>query len=396
LLTARGWSLLGAAIGLYVGSRILGLVQLAVLAAGAGVLLVGAHVWTRTRKVELHAERHLAERLQVGVDGRVDLEVSAVGHRPTPTLAISDAFDRGRRLARLLLPPLQPGDIARAAYRIPTDRRGRYFVGPLRAAITDPFGVVRRPLPLSGVDEVLVYPRVHDVVPPPLGGGDEVDRDARRMRGRLDPTGEFLTLREYAPGDDLRHVHWRSTARLDALMVRQGELRRRAPAVVVLDTRPGAHDRMSFELAVEACASIVAALERDRRPVEVVTSGGQLLGQQGQRHLASVLDELAIIETNGPDHFAALRSRRRAPMVVVVAGRLRADDVAAIGLLVRSGGLLAVVATRAESSLALRARPDLLVAAVTPETSFTDAWTAAVLQWQHNALRLHPAGSSQG
>jgi uncharacterized protein (DUF58 family) len=363
LLTARGWSLLGAAIGLYVGSRILGLVQLAVLAAGAGVLLAGAYAWVRTRTVVLGAERHLAERLQVGVEGRVDLEVTATGSQPTPTLAVSDAFDRGRRLARLLLPPLQPGDVARAAYRIPTDRRGRYFVGPLRAAVTDPFGVARRSVPLAGVDEVLVYPRVHDIVPPPLGGGDELDRDARRVRGRLDPTGEFLTLREYAPGDDLRHVHWRSTARLDALMVRQGELRRRAPAVVVLDTRPAAHDRMSFEIAVEACASI---------------------------------DELAIVETNGPDHFSALRSRRRAPMVVVVAGRLRADDVAAIGLLVRSGGLLAVVATRAESSLALRARPDLLVAAVTPDTPFADAWTASILQWQRNALRLHPAGSSRG
>ncbi|HEX5614178.1 MAG TPA: DUF58 domain-containing protein [Acidimicrobiia bacterium] len=394
MLTPRGWSLLGAAIGLYAGSRILGLVQLAVLAAAAALLLAGGWWWARTRSVELRATRHLAERLQVGVDGRVDLEVTATGGAPTPTVAIADAFDRGRRLARLLLPPLPPGAVARAAYRIPTERRGRYEIGPLRASISDPFGVVRRTVHLLGPEEVLVYPRVHDVVAPPHGGGEDVDRDARQVRGRPDPAGDFLTLRAYAPGDDLRHVHWRSTARLDELMVRQGELRRRAPARVVLDARPGAHDRASFEVAVEACASIVTALERDRRPVQVLTSAGQLLGHAGQRHLASVLDELAVVETRGADTFAALRSSRRAPLLVVVAGRLRADDVAALGMLVRRGGLLVVVATRAESSLALRARPDLLVVPVTSHESFADAWTDAVVRWQHNVLRSRLAGSS--
>jgi len=394
VLTARGWSLLGASVGLYVGSRILGLVQLAVLAAGAGLLLAGAWWWARSRSVELVATRHLAERLQVGVEGRVDLEITASGTRPTPTLTVADAFDRGRRLARLLLPPLPPGEVARAAYRIPTERRGRYEIGPLRASVSDPFGVVRRSLPLLGSEEVLVYPRIHDVVAPPHGGGEDVDRDARQVRGRPDPAGEFLTLREYAPGDDLRHVHWRSTARLDEVMVRQGELRRRAPAQVLLDTRPGAHDRASFEVAVEACASIVTALERDRRPVHVVTAGGQLLGHAGQRHLASVLDELAVVETRGTDHFAALRSGRRAPLLVAVAGRLRVDDVAALSAIVRRGGLLVVVATRAESSLALRARPDLLVVPITQHESFADAWTEAVLRWQRNVLRSRLAGFS--
>lgn len=394
MLTARGWSLLGAAIGLYVGSRILGLVQLAVLAAGAMLLLVGASWWVRTRPVTVAAARRLAERLQVGVEGRVDLEVTATGSRATPTIAIADAFDRGRRLARLLLPPLPPGEVARAAYRIPTERRGRYEIGPLRASVADPFGVVRRTVPLLGSEEVLVYPRVHEVVAPPHGGGEDVDRDARTVRGRPDPAGEFLTLREYAPGDDLRHVHWRSTARLDEVMVRQGELRRRAPARVLLDTRPGAHDRVSFEVAVEACASIVAALEHDRRPVEVVTATGQPLGQAGQRHLASVLDELAVIETRGADHFAPPRSGRRAPLLVAVTGRLRTEDLAALTTLVRRGGLLVVVATRAESSLAMRARPDLLVVSLAPDQSFADAWNDTVLRWQRNALRSRLAGSS--
>ena len=124
MLTRRGWSFVGAAIGLYVGARMLGLVQLAVLSVATVVLLVGAYVWVRTKTPALVAERHLRELLQVGVEGRVDITVSAAGR--TPTLAVSDAFDQGRRAARFLLAPLASGETGRAAYRFTTDRRGRF------------------------------------------------------------------------------------------------------------------------------------------------------------------------------------------------------------------------------------------------------------------------------
>ena len=395
MLTPRGWSLLGASVGLYVGGRILGLVQLAALAACAALLLAGAALWARTREVDLDAHRQVAERLQVGVVGRVDLVVTSRGSRTTPTVAVADAFDRGRRLARLLLPPLHTGESARAAYRIPTERRGRYFLGPLRISVSDPFGVARRSETLLGTDEVLVYPRLHEVPPPPEGGGDDLDRDAPRVRGRPDPGGDFLTLREYQPGDDLRRVHWRSTARRDELMVRQGELRRRAPAVVLLDVRPAAHDRRSFEIAVEACASIVAAIERAGRPVEVVTSAGAPIGTPGQRHLASVLDELAVIEPGGPNRFLARRGRRT-PALVAIVGALGHDDLGALSVLVRGGGLLTLVATRADATVQVPRRRDVLVAAVTPDVPFTIAWSDAVLRWQRSALRLHPLSHLPG
>ena len=71
---------------------------------------------------------------------------------------------------------------------------------------------------------------------------------------------EFLTLREYELGDDLRRVHWRSTARTGELMIRQDEARWRSRAAVVLDVQPGGHDAESFEVAVEAAASVTARL----------------------------------------------------------------------------------------------------------------------------------------
>ena len=235
MITRRGWALLGSAVGLFIAGRILGLVQLAVLAFAAALTLLIALVWVRLRDPQLRGRRELKERLQVGVQGRVDIVVQAT--RASTTLAVNDAFDGGRRAARLLLAPLRAGEEARAAYRFPTDRRGRFEVGPLRVTVTDPFGLVQRTRFVLGTEEVIVYPRVRDVMPPPETGGLDLDREQPRVRSRIEPSGEFHTLREYAPGDDLRHVHWRSTARRGQLMMRQNEARRRTPVLVMLDAR---------------------------------------------------------------------------------------------------------------------------------------------------------------
>jgi uncharacterized protein (DUF58 family) len=395
MLTRRGWALLGAGVGLYVGGRLLGLVQLSVLAAGAILLIAGAAIWVRLHPFVLRADRSLHERFQVGVDGRVDLAVESHSDRATPTLAASDSFDKGRRTARFLVPPMRPGDVARAAYRVPTERRGRFVIGPLRCTLTDPFGVARRSAKVLGTDEVIIHPRVHDVLALPEAGGEDLDRDTPKLRGQPDSGNEFLTLREYAPGDDLRRVHWRSTARRGQLMVRQEESRRRAPVLVVLDVRPGAHDRVSFEIAVEAAASIVHALDREARPVELITSLGKVLGSPGRRHIASVLDELAVVEPHGVDRFAGAVATRRSMSLVAVVGALRGADTAALGMMTRAGGLLTVVTTRGGApGLAPGRRVRPLIVGVTPERPFPMAWNEAVLRWQRSARQLHPVSPS--
>ena len=388
MITRRGWALLGSAVGLFVAGRILGLVQLAVLALAAALALVAARVWVRLRVPMLLARRELKERLQVGVQGRVDVVVQAT--RPTATLAVNDAFDAGRRAARLLLAPLHTGEEARAAYRFPTDRRGRYEVGPLRITVTDPFGLVQRTRYVLGTEEVIVYPRVRDVLPPPEMGGLDLDREQPQVRSRIEPSGEFHTLREYAPGDDLRHVHWKSTARRGHLMMRQNEARRRTPVLVLLDVRPGSHDRASFERAVEACASIVTAIDRIDRPVEVMLSTGRMIGVPGRRHLDTVMDELAVIEPHGPERLVAAESRRRSGALVAIVGRAQPTDAGALGVLVRDGGQLTVVACMPEAAtLTLRSRRlrRPLIVANGYDRPFTDSWNEAVVRWQPRAQR---------
>ena len=387
MLTRRGWSLLGATTGLYIGSRVLGLVQLVVLAAAGLLLLGGAALWVRLHPLELRAQRHLRERLQVGVDGRVDLAIESRAERTMPTVTVSDAFDRGRRSARFLLAPIEPGEVARAAYRLPTEQRGRFELGPLRATMSDPFGLASHTRRVTGTEEVIVFPRVHEIMSLPETGGDELDRDQPRAHGRIDPGGEFLNLRDYEPGDDLRRVHWRSTARRGRLMVRQNEARRRTPVMVMLDVRPTSHDRASFERAVEATASVVTACERVARPCMLILSTGIVVGTAGRRHLASVMDELAVVEPHGPDRIVATTSRRRTGALVAVMGRMRGEDSGALSVLVRGGGMLAVVTTLPEGSgvwvKSRRFRP--IVVSFGPDDTLPTTWNQTILQWQRSA-----------
>jgi uncharacterized protein (DUF58 family) len=377
-LTRRGWSLIGAVAGLAVGSFLLGAVELLALALGALALLLGGALWLRlARAPDLVMTRRVRPpRLQVGAEGRIDLTVENRGDRSTPLLTATDWFDEGRRAARFLVPPLAPGATARAAYRIPTRRRGRYKVGPLVVRGSDPFGLTRRALAEVAETDVLVRPRVHDVVAP-VAVGSRVTGDTEAIAARAmvsDLGDEFLTLREYELGDDLRRVHWRSTARTGDLMIRQDEARWRSQAAIVLDVHPDGHDAESFEVAVEATASVVARLVRLQRRVEVITSAGNILGTGGDpRH--DVIDRLATVAADPTDRLATvleqLRAHRRADLVVAVLGRVGRDVTRALGGL---AGIDAIAVLT--QPVAVTPTPSLVVvdAAGTP---FPDAWNRA-------------------
>ena len=170
-------------------------------------------------------------------------------------------------------------------------------------------------------------------------------------------------------------------------MVRQNEARRRTPVLVMLDVRPGAHDRESFERAVEATASVVNACERAGRPYELILSTGVLVGASGRRRLASVMDELAVVEAHGPDRIVATTTRRRTSALVAVMGRMRGDDSGALSVLLRGSGMLTVVTTMPEGAgvwvRSRRFRP--IVVPYGPDDSLTDSWNRTVLLWQRSA-----------
>jgi len=182
---------------------------------------------------------------------------------------------------------------------------------------------------------------------------------------------EFVTLRDYELGDDLRRVHWRSTARTGELMIRQDEARWRSRAAVVLDVLPGAHDAASFEAAVEAAASVTARLARLRRRVELITSAGEVLGTAGDPR-RDVIDVLATVGPNETDRltsvFEQLRSHRRVDLVIAVLGRVAPDTLRALGTF---GGIGVVVVLTQPAVVAPHTSVVVVDASATP---FATAW----------------------
>jgi uncharacterized protein (DUF58 family) len=148
-----------------------------------------------------------------------------------------------------------PGRIT-LTYGLDPVRRGRWPLGPLVARRTDPFGVVRTRATLGEAAEVAVWPQV---VPLALPAGALVGDPDRVALGARSPSPDDAGLRTYRVGDDLRRVHWASSARRGELLVRSDERAGRRTATVVLDLPA---DRPGIEWTVSLAASMgLAALE---------------------------------------------------------------------------------------------------------------------------------------
>jgi uncharacterized protein (DUF58 family) len=252
-------------------------------------------------------------------------------------LSLRDPVGAGRT-ASVLVAPLGAGEDVRATYRLPTDRRGVVPVGPLRVTVTDPFGLATASTPGAAEADLTVWPAIDDVPALPHTVGDDphggTDHpNALRMAG-----DDFYALRPYVVGDDLRHVHWRSTARRDELMVRQDEMPWQGRATIVLDTRADAHTTDTFERAVSAAASVAVACNGRRFLVRLVTTGGIDTGfGTGTAHLDRLLELLATVQTDDDGSLTrTVDALRRGPSAGALALLLGgADDGAAGGRLQR-------------------------------------------------------------
>lgn len=276
MLTRRGRVLAVAAVGAWVVSRLFGVPEVAMAAVAIGALVLLAAGYTAVTSARIQARRELhPPQLFHDAEAEIELRVRNAGRLSTAVLQIEDSVPAHLGdPARFVLSPLAPGERATLRYHLRGRHRGRFDVGPLHVRLRDPFGIAVRGQELSQTNELVVYPPVWRLPPGlPLGG-----RRGSRGEGRPlpQPTGdELATVREYVRGDDLRKVHWRSTAHRGKLMVRQDEAPQTPRGVIVLDRRAGAHHgsgpASSFEAAVSAAASTAYHLAEQSYRVVVMT-----------------------------------------------------------------------------------------------------------------------------
>ncbi|MBN2622745.1 MAG: DUF58 domain-containing protein [Acidimicrobiales bacterium] len=347
MLTRPGWLCLWGGLALLVVARLLGIGELYVFGAVALGLVAVAVLYVRLTRLDLQVDRTVhPAHVHVGHTSRVDVHVRNLRGHDTPVLRLRDAVT-GTAGAEVLVPPLNHHEASVATYRLPTGRRGVVGVGPLRVVVTDPFGLVQAGTTAAPRVDVTVYPHVDDVRPVPFTTSNDP------MAGALHPqalgrTGDdFYALRPYVVGDDLRRIHWRSTARHDELLVRQQEQPWQGRTTVLLDVRRAGHVPESFERAVSAAASVVTANAARRDLVRLVTTDGADSGfGSGSAHTRALLEHLAVVESTGG---ASLRGtidlvrRDGQGALVVVVGQTVPDELASIGRLSQRFGLVIVV-----------------------------------------------------
>jgi uncharacterized protein (DUF58 family) len=352
VLTRRGWVTAIGAAGLLVGGRVFGFPEGYVGGAVLAALLLVSVAWLVATRLAVEVSRELhPPRVYAGTASRIDLVVTNRARRRSPVLALRDRVS-GTKGALLVVNPLASGESARAAYRFPTERRGVVTIGPLEVEVADPLGLARLVIPASGVSELIVYPRIETVPPIPLTSGNDPMAGAEHPNALGRGGEDFYALRPYVVGDDLRRVHWPSTARHDELLVRQDELPWQGRATIVVDARASHHDVESIERAVTAAASVVAAVARRQDLVRLVTSDGGDSGfAAGHAHVETILEHLASLELSGDGAYLRaldlLGSGSTGGALIVVGGRVGASDLEHLTRAARRFGSALVVRTLA-------------------------------------------------
>jgi uncharacterized protein (DUF58 family) len=347
MLTRQGWLCLWGGLGLLAVARLFGIGELYVLGAVMIGLLAVAAVYVRAARLDIHVDRvvHPA-RVHAGQLSRVEVRVRNLRPQDTPVLRLRDAVT-GTAGAELLVPPLDQGAATTASYRLPTERRGIVQVGPLQVIVADPFGLAQASVEAAPRVDVTVLPKVDEVRPVPFTTGHDPLAGIQHPHALGRVGDDFYALRAYVVGDDLRRIHWPSTARHDELLVRQQEQPWQGRTTVLLDVRRAAHDSRSLEAAVSAAASIVTANSARRDLVRLATTDGADSGfGSGTSHLHALLEHLALVEATGA---ASLRTmidvvqRDGQGALVMVVGQTVDDELTSTARLRQRFGIVSVV-----------------------------------------------------
>ncbi|QKJ18191.1 DUF58 domain-containing protein [Microbacterium hominis] len=284
-----GWVLLAGVVVLWTCGQTLGWIELTIAATviAAALALCALFLLGRTA-------------YDVGLD--LNRQHVVVGERAVGALTLANRSARAILPSRVVLPVgagrgefavgrLAPEASVEELFAIPTTRRAVLAVGPVSVVRGDPLGLFERVHRRDEPVDLYVHPRTVGFEGQSLGFFRDLEGLAARDLSRDDVS--FHALREYQPGDDLRHVHWKSTARTGDVMVRQYEETRRSHFVIGLSRHPGDYRTDDeFELAISAAGSLGLRAVRDSRQVDLQVQGRSLVAETGKR----LLDALSALE----------------------------------------------------------------------------------------------------
>lgn len=319
------------------------------------LLLVFTSYLIAPRRLRLAGEREgLFPRAQEG--DRLDVEVKLTARRRVSTFVLEERVpERLGTPVRVPVVKLPSGQTVSHRYGLRCTRRGVYEIGPLVAVAGDPLGLARRETVVAKPFELLVHPRIDVVSDRPLTRQFE-DPPIRPPVSKPWPSGlEFYGMREYVPGDDLRRIVWRASARTGKIMVREAEQGITDHITLILDTDRGFHSRdgeglsESFETGIRAAASLGVRHLRDGYELRCETNGGPLVrplrGAGSQLMLLDALTRLEMARKPLTDVIMRLvATHRRDAHNILITPRLGSMEAAQLRLLLNTGVSVLVVA----------------------------------------------------
>jgi uncharacterized protein (DUF58 family) len=278
-LTLRGRSFVAAGLTAVLCGVVLGERDLVRIGALVVLLPVVAALWVARSGNRLGLSRTLgAAQVEVGQRAVVHLELTNVGPT-TGVLLIEEQIPwaLGSR-PRFVIDSMRPGWRRQVDYPVQAEVRGKYEIGPLRVRVGDPFGLVELHRTFTKTSSLVVIPTTEPLPAIPLLGAWTGSGD-NRPRPFASGSAADVTVRDYRVGDDLRRVHWRSTAKVGALMVRREEQPWQSRCTLFLDNRARVHrgqgPHSSLERAVTAAASIAVHLTTQGFQVRLVSALGE-------------------------------------------------------------------------------------------------------------------------
>ena len=297
-LTQRGAAVLATSPVLAIAAWLLGLPEAAVLSACAALLVLVAAVWTKARAAVVDIQRSiLPTRPRVGEPCRVQLQILNTGSRSAAPLHLTERIE-GLDSLRLQIAPVPSGEQSITSYNFPTLVRGRQVIAASKVQVEDPFGLLRSTCLAGAETQVLVLPKLWQLSPLRAALGQENRKPSHSAAFISRPAEEFAGLREYLPGDDLRRIHWPTTARTGRPVMRQFELPLQHRTTVLLDLMSSA----SFERSVSAAASVIALEAKQGGLIRLVTTATQSVALNGTEFVNAadqfdqLQDRLALVE----------------------------------------------------------------------------------------------------
>ncbi|HID29063.1 MAG TPA: DUF58 domain-containing protein [Desulfobacterales bacterium] len=245
-------------------------------------------------------------------------------HIPEPDEKTRNRFDRSLGYYRWLwlirrkqaaevkehpLPMLVPNGEQEIGVEIMPSRRGRLGLTGLTISCADPFGLFRSFVTISAPQSVLVLPKRYSLPPIQLPGTRRHQPGGVALASSVGDSEEFLSLRDYRPGDPLRRIHWKSWAKTCKPIVKEYQDEFFVRHALILDTFQNTDHSEIFEEAVSVAASFACSIQTQESLLDLMFVGAEaycFTSGRGLSHVDKMLEILASVRACRDKPFSTL------------------------------------------------------------------------------------------